>query len=115
MINIYRRPLGLLDGGAVAAKFLSEFGLFALMLLGAYTAAFFAKVKNLRMLSTSSFDIREMKNTFFMCCFVIFSVNLFVRGLGYFSSSSFLFLASLFWFLLHKTDVETERPQKPTV
>ena len=115
LISIYRRPLGLLDGGAVAAKFLSEFGLFALMLLGAYTATFFAKVKNLRMLSTSSFDIKEIKNTFFMCCFVIFSVNLFVRGLGYFSSSSFLFLASLFWFLLRKTDVETEHPQKPTV
>ncbi len=46
LINVYGRSLGLLDGGAVAAKFLSEFGLFALLLLGFTLNRFLHKLKN---------------------------------------------------------------------
>ena len=94
---LYHRKLGLYDGGAVAPKFLSEFGVLALFFIAIYVTYFFKVIKKIRLISISSPYVKDLRNTFFMCCFVMYAVNLFVRAPGYFAFSSFLFVSSMFW------------------
>jgi hypothetical protein len=97
VIEIYKYPLGLYDGGTVASKFFNEFGVVALLFMGVYVTSFYRVMKTLRTISFSNLYVKDLRKTFFMCCFVIYAVDLFVRGFGYFSFSGFLFVSSLLW------------------
>ncbi len=88
------------DGGSVASKFISEFGILAVMVLVAYFVYFARNVRWLRKVSMNGGETVDCRKVFFLACFVIFSIDLFIRGTGYFTSSGFLFIASLVWIRL---------------
>lgn len=86
------------DGGVVAAKFIAEFGVFALVALVAYMVYFFHLLKNLRFISFNVKDkIPMTRYIFFTSIYFSSFVCIFIRGTGYFSASGFLFLGSLIW------------------
>ena len=89
--------LNLFDGSFVASKFISEFGIFAVMVLVAYLVYFARSVRWLHEVSMNGGETVDCRKVFFLACFVMFSIDLFIRGTGYFSSSGFLFIASLVW------------------
>lgn len=95
--------LNLLDGGAVAPKFVGEFGLLGVAMLLAYLVYFAKSAKWLRKISMGEVAFQARPRVFFLSCFVMYSIDLFVRGTGYFSSSGFLFVASLMWIILVKS------------
>jgi len=85
------------DGGFVASKLISEFGILAVMALVAYLVYFARNVRWLHEVSMNGGENVDCRKVFFLSCFVIFFGDLFFRGTGYFSSSGFLFIASLVW------------------
>lgn len=87
--------LNLLDGGSVASKFIGEFGAFGAMLLWGYLFFWARFYRLLRRISMRQAPIPGCRQVFFLACFVMFFIDLFVRGTGYFSSSGFLLAASL--------------------
>lgn len=94
--------LNLLDGGAVAPKFIGEFGLLGVAMLLAYLFYFAKSARWLRKISMGEVALQARPRVFFLSCFVMYCIDLFVRGTGYFSSSGFLFAASLMWIILFK-------------
>ena len=90
----------LLDGATVAAKLVSEFGTMAIVVLGLYSIYAIRYAVNLRELSLNRNKMIDSRYVFFLACFLMFCIDLFVRGTGYFSSSAFLFIASLMWILM---------------
>ena len=93
--------LNLHDGNNVASKLLSEFGILAVMVLFAYFVYFARSAKWLHKVSVIEGKTVDCKKVFFLSCFFMFFIDLFIRGAGYFSSSGFLFIASIVWFVLH--------------
>jgi len=91
------RELNKLDGGFVAAKLISELGLAGIALLGIYLFCFVLGALRLRRLTARPYGERDCREIFFLACFLMFVVDLFVRGTGYFSSASFLLAASVIW------------------
>jgi hypothetical protein len=99
--TIYRlagEELNVLDGGSVGAKFIGEFGIPGVIALFIYFLYLLKRVVWLHLVSLKNAASEDRRKVFFACCFVMFAIDLFVRGLGYFSSSGFLFLAALLWF-----------------
>ena len=92
--------LNLFDGSFVTSKFISEFGILAVMLLVAYLVYFAKSVRWLHEVSMNGGENVDCRKVFFLACFVMFFIDLFIRGTGYFSSSTFLFIASLVWIVL---------------
>ena len=93
--------LNLFDGSFVASKLISEFGILAVMLLVAYLVYLPRSVRWLHEVSMNGGETVDCRKVFFLGCFVMFFIDLFLRGTGYFSSSGFLFVASLVWIGLH--------------
>ena len=91
------RASNLLDGGSVAPKFIGEFGVLGVTILLVYLVNFAKSARWLHEVSMNEVAPRDYRRIFFLSCFVMFSIDLFVRGAGYFSSSVFLFVASLMW------------------
>lgn len=95
--------LNIFDGGSVAPKFIGEFGLLGLLIILSYVVYCVKGIKKLHKLSVNMATPDDCKSIFFSSCFVMYSIDLFVRGTGYFSSSGFLFIASLMWIALTKS------------
>jgi hypothetical protein len=89
--------MNLFDGSFVASKFISEFGILAVMVLVAYLVYFAKSFRWLHEVSMNGGETVDCRKVFFLACFVMFFIDLFLRGTGYFSSSGFLFIASLVW------------------
>ncbi len=87
----------LLDGGMVAPKFIGELGFLGVTMLLAYLVYFAKSARWLHEFSMSEVAPRDCRRIFFLSCFVMYCIDLFIRGTGYFSSSGFLFIASLMW------------------
>lgn len=85
------------DGSFVASKLISEFGILAIMMLMVYWVYFAKHFSWLSEVSRNVGETVDCRKVFFLACFVMFSVDLFLRGTGYFSASGFLFIASLMW------------------
>jgi hypothetical protein len=85
------------DGSFVASKLISEFGILAIMVLVVYWVYFAKHFSWLREVSRNGGETVDCRKVFFLACFVMFSVDLFLRGTGYFSASGFIFIASLMW------------------
>lgn len=94
--------LNLMDGGTVAAKLISEFGMLAVMGLLIYLVCFVRSAKWVRGVSLRKIEANEPKKIFFLSCLVMYSFELFVRGTGYYSSTGFIFVASIIWLILSK-------------
>lgn len=100
--------LNLLNGGTVAPKFIGEFGVIALAMLLAYLVYFAKCAKWLREVSRGA-EIGTPARVFFLSCVVMYSVDLFVRGPGYFSSSGFLFVAATVWLVIEGREMRAVR------
>ena len=92
--------LNILDGSFVASKFISEFGILAVAALLAYLVYFARSARRLHEVSMNVGGTADCRKVFFLACFVMFFIEFFIRGTGYFSSSGFLFIASLAWIAL---------------
>ena len=94
--------LNLHDGGFVAVKLISEFGLLGIILIIFYALFFFRIVIYLRRILLSKVKYESSLDIFFLSCYVMYVIDLFFRGTGYFSSTGFLFIASLMWLISRK-------------
>lgn len=93
IIDLGLPDLNLYDAGSVAPKLISELGILGIILIFLYFFFFFRiliKVKLMRY----KFNYLD---TFYISIFIMFFVNLFIRGSGYFSPITFLFFSSIFY------------------
>ena len=84
--------LNLFDGGSTGAKLIAELGILGIILVIIYII-FFVRI-------TKAFAGKKIYNNielFFMSIYIMFSIQIFIRGIGYFSPSSFMFLVSIYW------------------
>lgn len=102
ILRLLGSRLNVLDGGTVGAKFVGEFGAVGVLLVLVYLIAFIRTALWVRRMDTTRIDKRDL---FFLCCFLMFSVDIFVRGVAYFSASGQLFLASLLWLLYRRAEL----------
>ena len=93
--------LNIFDGGSVSTKLIGEFGAVGLLIISVYLRYFCKFVKILHKYSITKVSIEDYKEILYLSFFVMYSIDLFVRGVGYFSSSGFLFLASIIWLILN--------------
>jgi len=86
------------DGGFLAAKIVSEFGLIGLILLVYYLKFFYRSFVFLRNMSNSEYTIANVSTSliFSHSIIMVFFIELFVRGYGYFSPGVFFVLFALF-------------------
>jgi hypothetical protein len=80
------------DSSFLFGKYISEFGIFGIVTILYYFKYF---LKNLIYIKKNVSKNNDL-NLFFSACAISFFVELFVRGAGYFTVSSFLFMASIF-------------------
>ena len=95
MIAVEGAPRNTLDGGFVLAKLVSEFGFvgsLVALLYAALTTRFAWQLRNHNPQNAS----RPVAAIFARCVFVAFSIEFFVRGMGYFSAGTLL-LAMACW------------------
>ena len=83
------------DGGFLFAKLLGEFGIIAIVLVLVY---FYYLIKVFIRFKKSVFN--SAKDILFSSFFITFSLYIFVRGMGYFTPVTFMFLASIYWYNL---------------
>jgi len=102
LTSVGLHDLNLYDGGFVAVKLISEFGLLGITLIIFYLLLFFKIVMYMRKMLLSNVKYESSLDIFFLSCYVMYSIDLFFRGTGYFSSTGFLFVASLMWLFSRK-------------
>ena len=83
------------DGGSTASKIIYEFGTFGVLFIFIYLIYFLRIYKILRYQPSLIKLDGDHFRLFRICCFFAFILSLFVRGSGYFSITTFLFLLSL--------------------
>lgn len=81
------------DGGTTGSKMISELGIFGLLLLLIYI--YF--VSKFILLIKKNLYLMDSKDIFFLSVFIMYAIELFVRGAGYFTPTTFLFFASIFY------------------
>lgn len=86
------------DGSTVGAKLIGEFGALGIILLAAYLAILPFHIKRLP------------QDPFFRSCIVMYAMDLFVRGTGYFSPTAFLFLTAMYALLMRRRSRESQTP-----
>ena len=79
-------------GGSLGSKVIAEMGLLGLIFVLFYI--YFAIKILLKIMLR---QIKGSKNIFFLGIYLFFSIEFFVRGMGYFSLLSFMFISSLYW------------------
>ena len=80
------------DASFLIGKLISEFGFFGLIFLAFYIKIF---IKNFLLIKNFFLKERNILHLFASSCIISFSIELFIRGSGYFTVSSYLFLVSL--------------------
>lgn len=86
------------DGSFLAAKILAEFGILGVIFIIYYLKISFQAVIFLRKQIFLINDRRDLKHQLVAAIIFAFSVELFVRGTGYFSPGVFLFIFALFYY-----------------
>jgi hypothetical protein len=89
--------MNLFDGTFVAAKLIGELGIIGLLLLSLYTLKAISVYKWLKNIIISNHFNSDARDIFFASHFIMFFIDIYFRGAGYFSSSGFFFLSSVFW------------------
>jgi len=100
--SIGAHGLNLLDGGALATKLLGELGLIGIILLILYINYFLKSVIRVRKFLLGHRSLDSYLEVYFLSIFLMYSMDLFFRSAGYFSSSGFLFIVSILWMLSKK-------------
>lgn len=85
--------LNLYDGGTTASKLISEIGLVGLLLLFLYIL----KLIQYTMIYKKYYEYFTNIELFAFSVYALFLIELFIRGSGYFTSTSLLFLAATFY------------------
>ncbi len=89
--------LTLRDGASLAPKVIAETGLLGIVLVLLYLKHFI-----LIFLKLIKRNITKPVELYFSSVFVMYSIEFFIRGTGYFSATSFMFGASLYWIYLSR-------------
>ena len=100
IFSIIGDSMNVKDGSFNAAKILCEFGLFGFFFIMYYFKIFF---NSSRMLN--AFSSEKKIDSFYIfasCSIVTYFSEIFMRGIGYFSQSTFLFITSIFILLNYK-------------
>ena len=84
------QDVNLTDAGLTAPKLISEFGIFGVILIVCY-------IKYFLIISRVIKKENNRVRIFFYCIYLSFSIDLFIRGIGYFNPPFFLFLTSIFF------------------
>lgn len=84
------------DGGFLAAKIISEFGFLGLGAVIYFIFTCAISFLAIRRLSKNNHQPEYIKQLIFHCIIVSFSIEMFIRGYGYFSSGFYLFLVAVF-------------------
>jgi hypothetical protein len=116
MATLGAPDLNLLDGSTVGSKLVAEFGVGGIALLVAYLFAMVRMMGVLRARADGRLATRP-RELWFQAMFVMYGMVLFVRGgAGYFSGSTFMFLAALYGLAQREPDPETgaKRCASPT-
>ena len=87
--------LNLKDGGSVAPKLISELGVLGIILICVYL---FFCFKIIYKIKKTNLKLNNL-GTFYLSIYIMFFVNLFLRGTGYFSPIIFLFFSSIFYLM----------------
>jgi hypothetical protein len=90
--------LNLLDGGSVGSKLIGEFGVLGLGLLVLFLSKAAELSSTVRKMARAAVPLDERLPLFLNLCFIFYFLDLFVRGVGYFSPSGFFFLAAVLSF-----------------
>ncbi len=94
LFRLYRVEANIFDGGFVAAKLASEFGVFGLGLIALYVAIAGRTAIGIRRHIRHGSDM-SAGMIFASAIILCYSIDMFVRGVGYFSASSALFMTAL--------------------
>jgi len=89
--------INLYDGGTLAPKIIAEFGLIGVIALIYYIRTSYKLIK---VLVTKNND--DLISVFFVSIFLMFNVQLFVRGVGYFSPMSYMFATAAYVIFVEK-------------
>lgn len=87
--------LNLFDGGSTASKLVGEFGIFGIVGLLIYSLFFLWAFRQLRQVHAHP---KEGGQLFLISCLFAFVIELFIRGVGYFSPTCFLALSAVMGF-----------------
>jgi hypothetical protein len=100
LADLNAEGLNALDGGSVASKLIAEFGSAGMLLLMIY-ARFF--LKGVRFVRSAMLEKRPVSRIelFFWSCLIMYSIDLFIRGTGYFSAESFMFFGAIWGLAQH--------------
>jgi len=93
------------DGGFLASKIICEFGMLGILIIGYYLILFYRSVDFIRkrtVKKTFIVDEFEPALLFSHCIIIVFFIEIFARGYGYFSPGGVLFFMALFIQLRHK-------------
>ena len=82
---------------SVLPKLISEFGIFAIIFLFFYAKIFFDSASQIIKNLSSNFPYIDPKALLINCFIVCFAVNLLIRGIGYFTTSTFFFIVACFY------------------
>jgi hypothetical protein len=102
--------LNTLDGGFLAAKVMAELGFIGIALVAAYIVLVIKVGWRVRM-SVARGTQLPSKVLFSSAVICGFSIELFVRGLGYFSGSAVLFVAAVLMALTNERERRARAPQ----
>ena len=86
------------DGGFLAAKVISEFGILGIALLAYYIVLGFTAFQYIRKRAFSELCTSTIQSLIVASMLVTFSVEVFVRGVGYFSPGVFMFLMAFCYY-----------------
>ena len=106
--------LNVLDGGFTFAKLTSEFGIFGLLLAATFTVLAIRSARILRRVADGRWTI-EPATLMAHCVVVSFLVELFARGVGYFSGTPLLLTAALWLVLSSKRSPESRTVTEPSL
>ena len=111
-LDLSVQEITLLGGSSVAMKFIAEFGVFGLFVIFWYLFHCAKSAIWFRSISLGSQTRYSANMVFLKACFVFYFVDLFVRGTGYFSSTTFLFTVSALWIRYTSTCCSSQIQQK---
>ena len=102
-ISLNNSPFGINEGGCVAAKLISEFGIFAIATILFYLAYCFKALKRIGS-QINNYKLNHSNNLGFLMdiFYISFLIPLFIRSSGYFGPLLFILFISLLFFNRNK-------------
>jgi len=87
--------INLMDGGSTATKLIAEFGVFGIAMLLVFFRFALRALMYMRRMQLMPAGARDIHWMFFSACTVSYSLELVLRGVGYFSTGGFLAMTAI--------------------